>query len=497
MNDMLKCKTSQAVSGLGERLILGIGAGFAGQLLSVLSRIVLPPMFLKSWGVDVYGEWLLITAAVATLALSEVGGGIYIINRLTQFYANSEIKSFRATLQTALVIFVTWPTALFSMFVLVVTQVPIGSILGLKSINGGLLSIVTVVLAFQIVVEIPKGLILGVFRATGNLPRGLMLANYVVLIQMVFVGLGLWLGAGIVVIAVLQIIPNIIIVLMAIFEINAKFPDQHLFSFKYFNFDIVKQFLRPSAHFFLIQMSQLLSIQGTVIVIGLLLGSVQVVVFVTIRTLSNLIKSILGLASHAAWPDMTKFEAEHDNSRLTMLFKALLRTNIVATAFIILALTSFGRAVYEFWLGKTGLYDQTIMNLLLLLLALQVLWSVYGNLLMATNKHHGLSAVTLALAIVSILFACVGAKMGGMKGLLYGMIAAEVLLPLWMVPSLVYRHYRQFSLAMFFTEAAPLILVIPLILKPASTLLIIPLLIMWWWRAVKPLGQGEAFAMRE
>jgi hypothetical protein len=87
--------------------------------------------------------------------------------------------------------------------------------------------------------------------------------------------------------------------------------------------------------------------------------------------------------------------------------------------------------------------------------------------------------------------------MGGMKGLLYGMIAAEVLLPLWMVPSLVYRHYRQFSLAMFFTEAAPLILVIPLILKPASTLLIIPLLIMWWWRAVKPLGQGEAFAMRE
>lgn len=494
---MVSRKTTLALSGLGERLIRGVGAGLVGQLLSVFSRILLPPMFLKSWGVDVYGEWLLITAVVANLALSEVGGGIYVTNRLTQFYANSELKLFRATLQTALVIFVTWPVAIFLMFLLVVALVPMGSILGLKTINGELLSIVAVVLAFQIIIEIPKGLILGVFRSTGNLSRGLMLTNYIVIMQMMFVVLGLWLGAGIVVIAVLQIIPIIIILLMAIFEINAKFSGQYLFSFKYFNLDIVKQFLRPSAYFFLIQISQVLSIQGVVLTIGLLLGSAQVVVFVTMRTLANVIKSIIGLVSHAAWPEMTKFEAEHDNLRLTMLFKALLRTTMVATIGIIFLLASFGGTVYEIWLGEFGLYDKMIMNLFLMMLALQVFWGIYGNLLMATNKHHGLSAVMLASAIVSILFAYVGANMDGIKGMLYGMIAAEVLLPLWMVPRLVYRHYGQFSLAMFFMEAAPLILLIPLILKPASALLFIPLLIMWWWHAVKPLRQGKAIAMSE
>ena len=453
-------------------------------------------MFLKSWGVDVYGEWLLITAAVANLALSEVGGNVYITNRLTQFYAKGDIKAFQSTLQTALVVFLTWPAVMFLIFLLLVTIVPLGSILGLRFINEELLRIVAVVLAFQILVEIPKGLILGVFRATDNLPRGVMLANYVVLIQLVFVGSGLWLGGGIIAIAVLQIIPIILIIIFTIFEINKKFPDSHLFSFEFFNLDIVKQFFLPSVHFFLIQISQVLSTQGTVMVIGLLLGSGQVVLFVTMRMLSNIIKSVLNLLSHAAWPDMTKFEAEHNDLKLTALFKALLRTVIALMIVVVTVLTCLGRAIYEAWLGETELYDQTVMNLFLLLLVLQVLSAVYGNLLMATNKHRGLAAVMLASSIVSIFFAYVGANIDGIKGLLYGMIAAESLMQLWAVPFLVYKHYRQFSLAMFITEAVPLIIVIPMVFEPVYALLFVPLLMMWWWRAVKHLRQCEPVAMK-
>ena len=496
MNNVESHITSHAVSGLGEKLIRGVGAGFVGQLLSVLSRIILPPMFLKSWGVDVYGEWLLITAAVANLALSEVGGNVYITNRLTQFYAKGEIKAFRSTLQTALVVFLTWPAVMFLIFLLLVTIVPLGSILGLRFINEELLRIVAVVLAFQILVEIPKGLILGVFRATDNLPRGVMLANYVLLIQLVFVGSGLWLGGDIIAIAVLQIIPIIFIIIFTIFEINKKFPDSHLFSFEFFNLDIAKQFFLPSVHFFLIQISQVLSTQGPVMVIGLLLGSGQVVLFVTMRMLSNIIKSVLNLLSHAAWPDMTKFEAEHNDLKLTTLFKALLRTVIALMIVVVTVLTCLGRAIYDAWLGETELYDQTVMNLFLLLLVLQVFSAVYGNLLMATNKHRGLAAVMLASSIVSIFFAYVGANIDGIKGLLYGMIAAESLMQLWAVPFLVYKHFRQFSLAMFITEAVPLIIVIPMVFEPVYALLFVPLLIMWWWRAVKPLRQCEPVAMK-
>lgn len=485
-DDVVNHKIGQAANGLGKRLIRGVGAGLVGQILSLLSRLLLPPMFLKAWGVDVYGDWLLISAVVANLALSEVGGGVYIINRLTQAFAKGETRSFRATLQTALMIFVTWPAAIFLMLLLMVTFVPIGSIIGIKSISGDVVRLVAVVLAFQVFVGIPNGLILGVYRAVGDLPRGVMLANYILLMQIVLVGSGLWLSAGVVIVGILQFIPILVVASMAIREINGKFPEFHLFSFRDFDLDIAKQFLRPSAHFFLIQLSLALSIQGTVIVTGLLLGSAQVVVFATMRTLSNVVKSMLGLVSHAAWPDMTKLEAEHDISRLSMLFTALVRTNTVATTIIVFILACCGQTVYEAWLGKTILFNQSIMNLFLLLLAQQVSWTVYGNLLMATNKHHGLSLVTLASAIASVSLAYIGAKMDGIEGLLWGMIAAEVLLPLWIVPYFVHRHYGNLSPAMFFKETAPLVLALPMVLEPRSAIVIAPLLLMWWWRAAKP-----------
>ena len=69
-------------------------------------------------------------------------------------------------------------------------------------------------------------------------------------------------------------------------------------------------FIKPSLHFFLIQLSQAFSIQGTVLVVGMVLGPVQVVLFSTMRTIVNLIRSFFEQVSHAAWPEMTRLDAQ-------------------------------------------------------------------------------------------------------------------------------------------------------------------------------------------
>ena len=78
-----------------KRLIQGMGANFLGQIINMASRVLLVPLFLTAWGVEVYGEWLILTSIGAYLFLTDLGGQLYIINRLTQAYALEDVPQFR------------------------------------------------------------------------------------------------------------------------------------------------------------------------------------------------------------------------------------------------------------------------------------------------------------------------------------------------------------------------------------------------------------------
>src|SRR5713101_6888616 len=98
---------SETISG---RLTRGLGAGLIGHAISLIARVLLPPLFLHAWGVEVYGEWLVLTAMAAYLVFSDFGGGQYVVNRMTQEFANDDLKALRKTLQTAMALFVLLPT---------------------------------------------------------------------------------------------------------------------------------------------------------------------------------------------------------------------------------------------------------------------------------------------------------------------------------------------------------------------------------------------------
>ncbi len=477
-------------NGVVRRLLRGMGAGMIGQVLSVLYRLLLPPLFLKAWGVDTYGDWLLVTAMVAHLALTDVGGGVYVINRLTQLFFSRDVVGFRRTLQTALGLLTVFPAAIALFFIGAFYIAPDAWLSKFQFINGLVLKTVAAVLALQMFVSIPHALILGIYRAVGELPRGAMLANGVLLLQLILVGCGLSFQMGPVGIALLQVAPIPTITIWAVHDLNRRWSEQSMFAGWVFDRAVAKDMLHPSFHFFLIQLSLSLSIQGTLIVAGLLLGAAQVVVFSTMRTLANVIKSMLAIVSHAAWPDVTRLYAEADYPRLNILFGSVLRTNICATVIVSYILMVFGKRVYQMWLGELGLYDPSLMTLILIFLALQVTWGVYGNLLMATNRHHQLSILTMVSSVLSIVLAYLGALGNGIEGMLLGMILAE-LLPMVGVPFLACRSYLFITPGKVVLDVVPLLTIPMLAYIPSTALLLLPALAWWWWRIVERLFRAE------
>ena len=169
------------------------------------------PLFLTAWGAQVYGEWLLLTSVVAYLS-SDGSGGPALYHQPpdpglcpTGYPTIPQDPAHRV--QPVLVL----PLAVFCVFVGVILLFPPGSLLQITVTSPTVVFLVLAILAFQFVFSLPQGILMGVYRAVGLLPRGVMLGNLMQVVTIVLVALGLWLKAGLVTIVFLQLLPALIV----------------------------------------------------------------------------------------------------------------------------------------------------------------------------------------------------------------------------------------------------------------------------------------------
>jgi O-antigen/teichoic acid export membrane protein len=471
-----------------KRLCQGIGANFLGQLINIASRIVLVPLFLLAWGADIYGEWLLLSSMVSYLSLTDMGGASYIGNRMTQAYAGRDDGLFRKILHTGLALFLTLPMTVFVMFIVAIFWFNPASFLHITQTSHRLVIVVLAILGFQFIISLPQSILLKVYFAVEMLPRGVMLANLMQLTNLILLAGGLWLHLGMVAIAALQLVPYGLIAAIALWDLNRKFPQFNILSLAEADFAFGLKFVKPSLHFFLFQIGQAFSVQGTVLVVGMLLGPVQVVLFATMRTIVNLMRSFLDQLAHAAWPEMTRLDAQQDIDKFMVLFRGILRSTLVAAILFMTVFHFFGGYLYHAWLRKTVPYQQPVMDLFLIYMGQFIFWMTCSHPLLATNQHYTLAKALFISSILTIGLAYLGGQHLGLPGIVLGMIVGDVLLPVWCVPYLLRGYQSCFSFKFFAGELVPYVgsLFILATIPWLAPLVLIALLV-WWLRAV-PAG---------
>src|SRR5215831_2965521 len=77
-----------------KRILKTLAALGAGHGVQTLTQALLPPVFISSFGVQGYGEWLALSAAVGYLGTLDFGLQTYVLNRLTALYHQKEMRQF-------------------------------------------------------------------------------------------------------------------------------------------------------------------------------------------------------------------------------------------------------------------------------------------------------------------------------------------------------------------------------------------------------------------
>ncbi|MFH1039277.1 MAG: lipopolysaccharide biosynthesis protein [PVC group bacterium] len=466
-----------------RRVALGSLVTFAGNLITIIERVILVPLFLKFWGTEPYGEWLSLAAAVSYMSMLELGVQSYVINKLNQCYSTGRSDEYIYILHSALMVSVIVCSSVIVFIALILPVFPLERWFHFIHTGHSLAVLVTFLLAIQIVVKIPCGIITGLYRTFGEFPRGAMIGNVQVLLVFLITGTVIISGGGFALLALLQLVPISLIVLYVFRDIGRRHPEVHL-GFKGGSLKKGFSFLIPGSCFFLIQISTLMGFSGSTIIVATQLGPAAVVVFSTLRTLANVTKQIPQAINIALWPELTSLEAQKQYETLKKTHFFIVKIGFLISFCLAIIIHFAGKELVTLWTRGRISYDSQLMNIFLGYIVLQIIWSLSGTFQAAFNRPGLVGMCTFASMVTGLTLAYFLTRRYGTAGTVGGLFIAEGLICGVALPLRTCRILGE-STGAFIRGV---------IVRALPGVVVLYLWAYWLWKVIKPFGTpGSVF----
>lgn len=425
-----------------KRVTHGTAVTMMRQVINVAGQLLLIPLYLKYWGDQLYGEWQLLSAAIAYVALLDFGVQTFAVNRMNQCYAREDLAEFRRVFHTALHLSMTVSGAAGLILMGLITLIPVQSWFHLEQTGRQTAIVALAALAFQFTCSLPAGVIGGVYRAIGEYSRDVLFNNIQRASVIAATALLLMNGGGIVAVAVAQLAGLLAHIAFVQWDLRRRHPEMQI-GISGRDRRLAWSFIGPSGLFFLMQVSAALALQGTTLLIGAVAGAGVVAVFVALRALANFIPQVAQALGATLWPELTALEAKKDYRRLGETYmlasKLLLGFSLTAGVFLHFAAPD----VVKWWTNGRLHFDSDLMNALILLQICQA-WYLTSSVLLGSSNNHKRLAICQLLSSATGLTA--GAILGpsfGAAAVVWSLVGAELAVTCWAVPLFAMRVARQ------------------------------------------------------
>jgi O-antigen/teichoic acid export membrane protein len=389
-----------------KRLTASLGANTTSQALTIFIQLLSVPIFLSIWTIEVYGEWLMLTAIPTYFALADFGFLAVIINKMTILAGSNNIKKVNVLFHTAIKL---------SFFVNIVVLLIVTIVVSL--LDAGILSIfenkiALVLMVVCAVLNMTCKLIDAVFRSQGQFATGLQILNGIKLLEWLTLIIGLFFGQTFLWVASGLISGRVIGLTIAVCYTKIKHKNI-TWGISQASANEMRKLVKPALSFMSFPISNAISFQGTTIIIGVLFGPAYLAIFNTYRTVSRVIVQCVNIIAKSVEPELSK---QFGEKNLLKMNKIQSRGRIIT---IILSLISCaflfysGEFLLHLWVKDKIPYQPLIFNGFLLLTLLNAVWQMEIVYLTSLNKHMKISIVYLfaSLLMITLLY-FTGTKLG-------------------------------------------------------------------------------------
>ena len=407
-----------------QRILKMFGALVTSMGLTVATQLLLPPAFLHSYGVTMYGEWIVLSGTLSYLATLNFGITTFASNELTMLHKRQQMREYRE-LQASTLALLLCMIAIGVALTSTVFLFPLARLLHLSTISTADVAWTAFFLGLQMMVNILAGYYNGLFMVVEKTHRGISWGNArafgatcacfaLVLFHMPFPVLALG-----------QLITVVVITALSIVDLKAKLGGLPM-GLVGANWVTAKATLKPSGMFAMIFAQQFLVFQVPVNMLQWILGPSAVVLFSTSRTILSSARQFLSPITNAVAPEVTFSFATRDMKKMLSIFHHSEKIVFAGIPVANLGAYLLAPILVRVWLHRPLLFDLHIYALMALISAAMSMRDHKQFFQFSTNTHKRLSIIVFFGNILMIAVSLPFTIRYGLIGFMWVWLVSEV-----------------------------------------------------------------------
>lgn len=383
----------------------GVKHNLAANLYSTaavaVGQIALVPLFLHSWGQNYYGQWLVLSAVPAYLALSDIGISNALGNEFSIAVERGENSRAENLIGAVWRFQAGFALALALVIALALVALPLQGWLKNTAISHREFVAVMLLLTAYSLLPLQTGSFSGVYRAARAYPSYLLLQGHIRVLEILGTAALLWAHATMVWLAALLVLLRV--VMLSILTLRAKRLLPALsFRWRAGAWADFRSLLPSGAGFFAFPVGNALINQGVTMVANDVGGPTTVVLLSVCRQVGRAFLQAASILVTSLHPELTTAYARFDRIRMQRLQSGAFGLTLVMGVLFSVGAFCWGGWIVHAWTGVAtvsgvvvGIFSLEAVTAALANLALVVPWATsrLGVLPMAYLAVQSLSLV--------------------------------------------------------------------------------------------------------
>lgn len=427
-------------------------ASFLSQGVTVIAQLLVPPFFLRYYGagVSVYGEWLALSASVNYLGMLNYGIQSYANNEMTIRHNAGDTPGAKVVQASALRLLLAL-IAVLAAVGLVVFVLPITDWLKLHHVSPHAAQVALYLLILQIAVNMLFTLLTNGFMMVGLPHQGNYWASAQRLFSVFAMAAAIYMRSSFAVLAAVQLGSLVLFSVLVLIHVKVRVPILTPQLSKG-NWKSIVAILKPSGHFGLIAMGGFLTWQMPIILIQRTLGAEATGIFGLVRTVFQMSRQILSIASNTIAQDITEMWGRKDWAQLRKLYDLSERVVLFLIPIVTVGTLLLSPLLFTVWLHKRSVYQPELCFLMAVISGVLGIKEHKTQFQSSSNEHDKLSWILVIGYTSMLLLSLVPIHFFGLPGYLVTWLVWEIV-----QTALVLRLNERLFPAEYRVEARPLI----------------------------------------
>ena len=422
------------------RIFHGLGANGFGQAVTLLTQIASVPIMINAWGVDLYGEWVTLSALPAYLVLSNLGLTATAGNSLAMIAEKDDQKLMQEIFQSTWVMVNAVSFGILFLLAVIILSVNLKAVFSFSLTSAFEFNFTLIMLLLNVAMSMQTGIFEIAFRALKRNPFATFFSNFIRLFEWITVTTFVLIGEKFLAIAtgmsLVRLLGN-----LGFWVVLAKSGSTLKIGIRYASFSQIRQLLRPAIATMCFPLGLSLSMQGIILIISSLVGAAGVTLFSVYRTFTRVPIQLATSINQAVWPELSYAYGNNDIPTVKKLVSKMQLISAALGIIVVSIIYFFGEPLIDIWASTPLQHNLLLLNLLTATAFIHIFWQPLWVVQMATNKHIQFALYFLIISAFSFVFGWFLTQQSGLQGSGYAVLVSEFL----MLISASFTYHRQFK----------------------------------------------------